>query len=65
MLFRSVISYSQTIEDIVSEYRDPVYYETEKDFIEELCMINGLEQDASGRPVIHPGIHLIIPYYKN
>ena len=58
------VAYQENLLDIVQRYDDRNYYETQKDYLEELCRINNLEYDGSAYPVVTPGTHLIVPYYS-
>lgn len=58
------VAYQENLLDIVLRYDDRNYYETQTDYLEELCRINNLEYDGSAYPVVTPGTHLIVPYYS-
>lgn len=58
------VAYQENLLDIVQRYDDRNYYETQKDYLEELCRINNLDYDGSAYPVVTPGTHLIVPYYS-
>lgn len=50
--------------DIVERYDNRDYYETQTDYLKELCRINNLEYSTSEYPDVSPGTHLIVPYYS-
>ena len=58
------VAYQENLLDIVQRYDDRNYYETQEDYLEELCRINNLKYDGSAYPVVTPGTHLIVPYYS-
>ena len=57
------VAYQENLLDIVQRYDDRNYYETQNDYLEELCRINNLEYDETSYPVVTPGTHLVVPYY--
>lgn len=58
------VAYQENLLDIVERYDDRNYYETQNDYLEELCRINNLPYDKSSYPVVTPGTHLVVPYYS-
>ena len=47
----------------MQRYDDRAYYETQKDYVEELCRINNIAYDGTEYPDVTPGTHLVVPYY--
>ena len=39
-------------------------YETQLDYVKELCRINNLSYDGTAYPDVAPGTHLVVPYYS-
>ncbi len=58
------VGYQENLLDIVQRYDDRNYYETQRDYVRELCRINNLEFDETEYPEIAPGTHLVVPYYS-
>lgn len=58
------VGYQENLLDIIERYDDRNYYETQKDYVEELCAINNLGFDGTSYPSVTPGTHLIVPYYS-
>ncbi len=58
------VAYQENLLDIVQRYDDRDYYETQLDYVEELCRINNLTYDGTAYPDIAPGTHLVVPYYS-
>lgn len=58
------VAYEENLLDIVQRYDDRNFYETQNDYLEELCRINNLDYDKSSYPVVTPGTHLVVPYYS-
>ena len=50
--------------DIVERYDNRDYYETQTDYVKELCRINNIEYNPSEYPDVPPGTHLVVPYYS-
>jgi hypothetical protein len=57
------VAYQENLLDIVQRYDDRAYYETQKDYVEELCRINNIAYDGTEYPDVTPGTHLVVPYY--
>ena len=58
------VQYQENMLDIVQRYDDRNYYKTQKDYLEELCMINNLKYDENSYPEVTPGTHLVVPYFS-
>lgn len=58
------VGYQENLLDIVEKYDDRNYYETQRDYVEELSRINNLEFDGTSYPSVTPGTHLVVPYYS-
>ena len=58
------VGYRENLLDIVERYDDRDHYETQLDYVEELCRINNLAFDGTAYPVVTPGTHLVVPYYS-
>ena len=58
------VGYNENLLDIVQRYDDRNYYKTQKDYLEELCMINNLKYDENSYPEVTPGTHLVVPYFS-
>lgn len=58
------VAYQENLLDIVQRYDDRNYYETQNDYLTELCRINNLEYDGTSYPNVTPGTHLVVPYYS-
>ena len=48
---------------VFRRYDNRAYYETQKDYVEELCRINNIAFDGTEYPDVAPGTHLVVPYY--
>ena len=59
-----VVQYGDSAEEIIARYMDPDHYASEEIYIEELCRINQMETGSDGMPLIHPGTHIVVPYYS-
>ena len=57
------VAYQENLLDIVHRYDNRAYYETQKDYVEELCRINNIAFDGTEYPDVAPGTHLVVPYY--
>ena len=57
------VAYQENLLDIVQRYDNRAYYETQKDYVEELCRINNIAFDGTEYPDVAPGTHLVVPYY--
>ena len=57
------VAYQENLLDIVQRYDNRAYYETQKDYVEELCRINNIAFDGTEYPDVTPGTHLVVPYY--
>ena len=60
----STVGYQENLLDIVERYDDRDHYETQLDYVEELCRINNLAFDGTAYPAVTPGTHLVVPYYS-
>ena len=58
------VGYQENLLDIVERYDDRDHYETQIDYVEELCRINNLAFDGTAYPAVTPGTHLVVPYYS-
>ena len=58
------VAYQENILDIVLRYDNRDYYDTQSDYLEELCRINNIAYDRTAYPEISPGTHLVVPYYS-
>ena len=58
------VGYQENLLDIVERYDDREFYETQKDYVKELCRINNPAYDDTGYPEVSPGTHLVVPYYS-
>ena len=58
------VGYQENLLDIVQRYDNREFYETQKDYVKELCRINNLVFDDTGYPEVSPGTHLVVPYYS-
>ena len=58
------VGYKENLLDIVERYDDRDHYETQIDYVEELCRINNLAVDGTAYPTVTPGTHLVVPYYS-
>ena len=58
------VGYQENLLDIVQRYDNREFYETQKDYVKELCRINNLAYDDTGYPEVSPGTHLVVPYYS-
>lgn len=58
------VAYQENLLDIVQRYDDRGYYDTQKDYVEELCRINNIAYDGTEYPYVAPGTHLVVPYYS-
>ena len=58
------VGYQENLLDIVERYDDRDHYETQLDYVEELCRINNLAFDGTAYPAVTPGTHLVVPYYS-
>ena len=58
------VGYHENLLDIVQKYDDRNYYETQRDYLKELCRINNLAYDESAYPDVAPGTLLVVPYYS-
>ena len=58
------VGYKENLLDIVERYDDRDHYETQIDYVEELCRINNLAFDGTAYPAVTPGTHLVVPYYS-
>ena len=58
------VGYQENLLDIVERYDDRDHYETQMDYVEELCRINNLAFDGTAYPTVTPGTHLVVPYYS-
>lgn len=58
------VGYQENLLDVVEKYDDRNYYDTQRDYVEELCRINNLEFDGTSYPAVTPGTHLVVPYYS-
>lgn len=58
------VGYKENLLDIVERYDDRDHYETQIDYVEELCRINNLAFDGTAYPTVTPGTHLVVPYYS-
>ena len=55
---------NENLLDIVERYDNRDYYETQTDYVKELCRINNLAYDTTEYPNVPPGTHLVVPYYS-
>ena len=58
------VAYQENLLDIVERYDDRDHYNTQIDYVEELCRINNLKFDGTAYPDVRPGTHLVVPYYS-
>ena len=58
------VAYKENLLDIVLRYDNRDYYDTQFDYLEELCRINNIKYDGTSYPAVSPGTHLIVPYYS-
>ena len=58
------VAYQENLLDIVLRYDNRDYYDTQLDYLEELCRINNIQYDGTAYPAVSPGTHLIVPYYS-
>ena len=58
------VGYKENLLDIVERYDDRDHYETQIDYVEELCRINNLAFDDTAYTTVTPGTHLVVPYYS-
>ena len=58
------VAYQENLLDIVQKYDDRDHYETQLDYVKELCRINNLSYDGTAYPDVAPGTHLVVPYYS-
>lgn len=58
------VGYKENLLDIVERYDDRDHYETQIDYVEELCRINNIAFDGTAYPAVTPGTHLVVPYYS-
>lgn len=58
------VAYQENILDIVLRYDNRDYYDTQSDYLKELCRINNIAYDGTAYPEVSPGTHLVVPYYS-
>ena len=58
------VAYRENILDIVLRYDNRDYYDTQSDYLKELCRINNIAYDGTAYPEVAPGTHLVVPYYS-
>lgn len=58
------VGYNENLLDIVQRYDDRNYYDTQMDYVRELCRINNLDYNGKEFPVVTPGTSLFVPYYS-
>ena len=58
------VAYKENLLDIVQRYDNRDYYDTQMDYLEELCRINNIRYDGTAYPAVSPGTRLIVPYYS-
>ena len=58
------VGYNENLLDIVQRYDDRDYYNTQMDYVRELCRINNLDYNGKEFPVVTPGTSLFVPYYS-
>lgn len=59
------VAYQENLLDIVQRYDNRDYYDTQLDYVEELCRINNIAYDGTAYPEVAPGTHLVVPYYSS
>ena len=58
-----MITYEMSAQDYAREYADPDHYESELDYLKEVCSINNLTMVDGTIEGAGPGNYLIFPYY--
>ena len=58
------VAYQENILDIVLRYDNRDFYDTQSDYLKELCRINNIAYDGTAYPEVAPGTHLVVPYYS-
>ena len=58
------VAYRESFLDIVERYDDRAHYETQEDYIMDLCRINSIPYDGMNCPEVTPGTRLVVPYYS-
>ena len=58
------VAYQENLLDIVLRYDNRDHYDTQLDYVRELCRINNIDFDGTSYPEVAPGTHLVVPYYS-
>lgn len=55
-----IIQPGETLDNVADRYMDSAHYKNASDYVDELKLMNNLDDNTS----VHPGDHLIVPYYS-
>ena len=60
-----MITYDMDAEDYARQYADPDHYDSEQEYLMEICSINHLSYVSGELERLAPGNYIIIPYYAD
>ena len=58
------VAYQESFLDIVERYDDRAHYDTQEDYIRDLCRINSIPYDGTNCPEVTPGTRIVVPDYS-